>query len=61
MLDHLEFDLEISDAGIETVEFNNCRGISRKDRDANGMLATTQEGARFSHKMDGSLSTHLSN
>ena len=40
MLDHLELDTEISDAGMETVESDDCRGVSKKDRDTNGMLAT---------------------
>ena len=47
MLGHLELDTEVSDAGMETMKSNNCRGISRTDRDANGVLAVTQEGARF--------------
>jgi len=50
MLDHLELNMEISDAGMETIESNDCRGMSRKDRDANSVLATIQEGVRFSHK-----------
>ena len=40
MLDHLELDTEISDAGMETVESDDCREMSKKDRDTNGMLAT---------------------
>jgi len=39
MLGHLELDTEVSDAGMETTESNNCRGVSKKDRDANGVLA----------------------
>jgi len=39
MLDHLELDTEVSDAGIETTESDDCRGMSRKNRDTNGMLA----------------------
>ena len=35
----LELDMEISDAGIETTEFDDCRGVSKKDGDANGVLA----------------------
>jgi len=27
MLDHSELDIEVSDAGIETVESDDCRGI----------------------------------
>jgi len=40
MLDHLELDTEVSDAGMETAESDDCREMSRKDRDVNGMLAT---------------------
>ena len=47
MLDYLELDMKVSDAGMETVEFNDCRGMSRKDGDANGVLAVMQVGARF--------------
>jgi len=39
MLGHLELDMEVSDTSIETAEFNDCRGVSRKNGDANGMLA----------------------
>jgi len=42
--------MEVSDAGIETAESNDCREMLRSDGDANGILATMQEGARFSHK-----------
>jgi len=42
--------MEVSDAGMETTESNDCRGVSKKDGDANGVLATMQEGARFSCK-----------
>ena len=41
MLGCLELDTEISDAGMETVESDDCRGVSKKDRDANGVLAAT--------------------
>jgi len=41
MLDHLELDMEVSDAGMETAESNDCRGVSKKNRDANGVLAAT--------------------
>jgi len=50
MLGHLELDKEISDAGMETVESDDCRGVSRRDGDANGVLAMMQKGARFSYK-----------
>jgi len=47
MLGRLELDMEVSDAGMETVESDDCRGVSKKDRDANGVLAVMREGARF--------------
>jgi len=50
MLGHPELDTEVSDAGIETVESNDCRGMSKKNGDANGVLAAMREGARFSCK-----------
>ena len=45
-----ELDTEISDAGMKTVESNDCKKMSRNDRDTNGMLTTMQEEARFSYK-----------
>jgi len=50
MLGHLELDIEVSDAGMETAESNDCREVSKKDGDANGVLAMMHEGARFSCK-----------
>jgi len=50
MLGHPELDTEISDAGIETTESNDCKGLSKKDRDANSVLAVAYEGVRFSCK-----------
>jgi len=50
MLGHPELDTEVSDAGMETAESNDCRGVFKKDGDANGVLAAMQEGARFSCK-----------
>ena len=50
MLGRLEIDTEVSDAGMETAESDDCRGVSKKDGDANGVLAATREGARFSCK-----------
>jgi len=50
MLGHSELDTKVSDTGMETAGSNDCRRMSRKDRDANGMLAITQERARFSCK-----------
>ena len=50
MLDHLELDTEVLDVGMETTESDDYRGVFRKDRDANGVLATMREGARLSCK-----------
>ena len=50
MLGRSELDTEVSDAGMETAGSNDCRGVSKKDGDANGVLATMQEGVRFSCK-----------
>jgi len=50
MLDCLELDIEVSDTGMETAESDDCREMSKKDRDANGVLAATWEEARFSCK-----------
>ena len=50
MLDCLELDTEVSDADMETAESDDCREVSKKDGDANSVLAATQEGARFSCK-----------
>ena len=50
MLDYSELDTEVWDAGMKTMESNDCRGMSRKNRDANGVLATIQKGVRFSCK-----------
>jgi len=50
MLGHSEIDMEISDAGMETTDSDDCREMSRDNGDANGVLAVTQERARFSYK-----------
>jgi len=50
MLDCSELDMEVSDAGMETTESNDCRGVSKKNGDTNGVLASIREGARFSCK-----------
>jgi len=50
MLGHSELDMEVSDADMETAESDDYRGVSKKDRDANGVLATMREEARFSCK-----------
>ena len=47
MLGCPELNMEVSDTGIEAMESNDCREMSRKDRDTNGVLAAMQEGARF--------------
>ena len=45
-----ELDTEVLDAGMETVESDDCRGVSKKNGDANDVLAAMREGARFSCK-----------
>ena len=45
-----EIDTEASDTGMKTTESDDCKEVSRDDRDANGMLAITQERVRFFHK-----------
>jgi len=50
MLGCPELDTEVSDVGMETAESNDCRGMSKKDGVANGVLAASQERARFSCK-----------
>ena len=40
MLGHSDIDTEVSDTGIETVESDDCREISRNDGDANSVLVT---------------------
>ena len=50
MLGRPELDTEVLDAGMETAESDDCRGLSKKDRDANGVLAAMREGVRFSCK-----------
>ena len=41
MLGRPELDTEVSNAGMETAESDDCRGVSKKDGDANGVLAAT--------------------
>ena len=39
MLGCLELDMEVSDAGMETTESNDCRSMFKKDGNTNGVLA----------------------
>jgi len=39
MLGHLKLDMEVSDTGMDTAEFNDCKGVSKKDGDTNSVLA----------------------
>jgi len=41
MLGCSELEMEVSVAGMETMESDDCIGMSRKDGDANGVLAMT--------------------
>ena len=50
MLGRPEIDMEVSDAGMETAKSDDCRGVSKKGRDANGVLAAMRKEARFSCK-----------
>ena len=50
MLGYLEIDMEVSDVGMKIVESNDYKKVSGDDRDTNGVLAVTWEGATFSHK-----------
>jgi len=50
MLGRSELDMEISDIGMGITESDDCREMSRKNRDINGVLAIMQEEARFSCK-----------
>ena len=50
MLGCLELNMEVSDVGMETIESNDCKEMSRKNRDTNGVLAVTWEEVRFSCK-----------
>ena len=50
ILDCSEVDTEVSSVDMETTESNNCREVSRDDRDTNGVLAAMQERARFFYK-----------
>ena len=47
MLGHLEIDIKVSDVGMETIEFSNCREVSEDDRDTSSILVIMQEEARF--------------
>ena len=50
MLGRSELDTEVSDADMETAESDDCRELSKKNGDANCVLAAMREGARFSYK-----------
>ena len=50
MLSCSELNIEVLDAGMETTESDDYRGLSRDVRDVNSMLATTQGETRFFHK-----------
>jgi len=41
MLGHPELNMEVSDADMETAESNDCREESKKNGDANSVLAAT--------------------
>jgi len=41
MLGCSEVDIEVSDTDMESMESNDCREISKDNRDANNVLAAT--------------------
>jgi len=41
MLGRSELDTEVSDAGMETMESDDCREVSKQNGDTNGVLAAT--------------------
>ena len=41
MLSHSELDMKVSDTGMETAGSDDYRGMSRSNRDINGVLAAT--------------------
>ena len=45
-----EVNMKVANIGIETAESDNCREVSRDNRDINGVLDMVQEEARFSYK-----------
>ena len=50
MLDRLKIDIEVLDTGMKTADSDDCRKMSRDDRNTNDVLAVMQERARFSCK-----------
>ena len=40
MLGRSKLDMEVSDTSMETAESDDCKEVSRKNRDANNILAT---------------------
>ena len=50
ILGHLEIDMKVSETDMEPAKSDDYRKVSRDNGDANGVLAVTQEKARFSHK-----------
>ena len=47
MLGHSELDMKVLNTGIETMESDDCREMSKKDGDVNGVLAMMWEGVIF--------------
>ncbi len=50
MLGCLELDMEVSDAGMETTESNDCRRVFRKDGDANSIVGCNVRRSEISCK-----------
>ena len=39
MLGHSEINTEVSDIGVKTIKFNDCRELLENDRNINSILA----------------------
>ena len=50
MLDCLKIDMKVLDTDMKTADSDDCRKMSKDNRNANDVLAVMQERARFSCK-----------
>ena len=50
MLGHSEINTEVSDIGVKTIKFNDCRELLENDRNINSILAIIWKRARSSCK-----------
>ena len=47
ILDCSEVDIKVLNANMKTIEFDNCKRVSENNENTNGILAITQERAKF--------------